>query len=156
MLTYFRYTLAAICLAASLGCLAMWWRSYYHRDVLLGPGPMPHKFVIGAQSCEGYGTVRFITPQTAPSETKVAWQYESRELSTTERDRFLQFVGNNGRFIWHDDTEYGKGMFFPFWYPALVFALAAVAAFRIGRFTLRSALVGTSVVAALLGMVVAL
>jgi hypothetical protein len=35
-------------------------------------------------------------------------------------------------------------------------ALAAVAAVRIGRFTLRSALIGMSVVALLLGMVVAL
>ncbi|WP_172991951.1 hypothetical protein [Lacipirellula parvula] len=45
----------------------------------------------------------------------------------------------------------------PLWYPALVFALATVAAIRIGRqFTLRSALVGMSVVAALLGMAVTL
>jgi hypothetical protein len=48
-------------------------------------------------------------------------------------------------------------MYFPIWFPALVFALAAGAAIRLGRqFTLRSALVGMSVVAALLGMVVAL
>ena len=54
-------------------------------------------------------------------------------------------------------SEMGRAEFsFPLWYPALVFALAAVAAIRIRRFTLRSALVGMSVVAPLLGMVVAL
>ncbi|WP_152099414.1 hypothetical protein [Lacipirellula parvula] len=50
-----------------------------------------------------------------------------------------------------------NNLLFPLWYPALVFALAAVAAIRVGRqFTLRSALVGMSVAAALLGMAVAL
>ena len=52
---------------------------------------------------------------------------------------------------------FGERMvYFPTWYPALVFALAAVAAIRMRRFTLRSAIVGTSVVALLLGMVVVL
>jgi hypothetical protein len=46
---------------------------------------------------------------------------------------------------------------FPLWYPALIFALAGVAAMRLGRrFTLRSAIIATTVVAGLLGMVVAL
>jgi hypothetical protein len=44
---------------------------------------------------------------------------------------------------------------FPLWYPALIFALAGVASIRIGRrFTLRSAIIATTVVAGLLGMVV--
>jgi hypothetical protein len=46
---------------------------------------------------------------------------------------------------------------FPLWYPALVFALAGIGALRLGRrFTLRSAIIATAVVAGLLGMVVAL
>lgn len=46
---------------------------------------------------------------------------------------------------------------FPLWYAALVFALAGVAALRLSRrFTLRSATIATTVVAGLLGMVVAL
>ena len=44
-----------------------------------------------------------------------------------------------------------------FWYPAIVFALAAVGVLRLGKpFTIRSALIATTVVAVLLGMVVAL
>ena len=51
----------------------------------------------------------------------------------------------------------GGTICFPLWYPALVFALAAVGVLRLGNaFTIRSALAGTTVVAALLGMVVAL
>ena len=51
---------------------------------------------------------------------------------------------------------YGTGYHFPFWYAALVFALAGVGALRVGRFTIRSALITTTIVAVLLGMVVAL
>jgi hypothetical protein len=48
-------------------------------------------------------------------------------------------------------------VYFPLWYPALIFALAGVAALRLGpRFTLRSAIIATTVVAGLLGMAAAL
>ncbi|MBA4106139.1 MAG: hypothetical protein C0485_10295 [Pirellula sp.] len=51
------------------------------------------------------------------------------------------------------DTE----LLFPLWYPALIFALAGVAALRFRRqFSIRSALLALSIVAALLGMAVAL
>ena len=42
----------------------------------------------------------------------------------------------------------------PLWYPALIFAFAGVGILRVGRFTLRSALIATTVVAKLLGMAV--
>jgi hypothetical protein len=43
--------------------------------------------------------------------------------------------------------------YFPLWYPALIFALAGVAALRFRhQFSIRSALITVSVVAALLGM----
>jgi hypothetical protein len=49
------------------------------------------------------------------------------------------------------------GYYFPLWYPALIFALAGVAALRFRRqFSIRSALVCLTVVAALLGMAVTL
>jgi hypothetical protein len=37
MLNYIRYTLAALCLAASVGCLALWWRSITTYDSVAGP-----------------------------------------------------------------------------------------------------------------------
>ncbi len=50
-----------------------------------------------------------------------------------------------------------NNLFFPLWYPALIFALAGVASLRLGRrFTLRSAIIATTIVAGLLGMAVGL
>jgi hypothetical protein len=53
--------------------------------------------------------------------------------------------------------RHANSIHFAMWYPALVFALAAVAALRFRRqFSIRSALVAVTVVAALLGLVAAL
>jgi hypothetical protein len=52
---------------------------------------------------------------------------------------------------------YLRGFVFPHWYPALIFAIAGVAALRLGRrFTLRSAIIATTVLAGLLGLAVGL
>jgi hypothetical protein len=48
-------------------------------------------------------------------------------------------------------------IWFPIWYASLIFVLAAVASLRLGRrFTLRSAIIATTVLAGLLGMAVIL
>ena len=53
--------------------------------------------------------------------------------------------------------RYDHAIYFPLWYPALIFALAGVASLRFGRrFTLRSAIIATTVVAGLMGMAVGL
>ena len=72
------------------------------------------------------------------------------------RMEFFLRVDSKGVFGFSPDRGFNT-VHFPIWYPALVFALAGVGALRIGqRFTIRSALIATTVVAALLGMVVAL
>ena len=51
----------------------------------------------------------------------------------------------------------GRKIYFPLWYPALVFALAGVGVIRFRRqFSIRSALIAFAVVAALLAMPLAL
>ena len=51
----------------------------------------------------------------------------------------------------------GPLTFFPIWYPALTFAFAGVGVLRFRRqFSIRSAMIGLTVVAALLGMAVRL
>jgi hypothetical protein len=60
---------------------------------------------------------------------------------------------------WREGEVFGQddfgAVFFPLWYPALIFALARVAALRLGRrFTLRMAIIATTVVAGLLGIAV--
>lgn len=54
-------------------------------------------------------------------------------------------------------NELAHGVRFPHWYSALIFAIAGIASLRVGRrFTLRSALIATTVVAVMLGMAVVL
>ena len=147
MLTYLRYALATFCFTASVGCLALWWRSHAIYDQLSSAklGVLPNWILVVSES----GTV------------------VARELPIWE--------GGNQLPIWNstpveqvrklqDPTEYprqfgieGRKVYFPHWYPALVFALAGVATRRLGRrFTLRSAIIATTVVAELLGMAVVL
>jgi hypothetical protein len=69
-----------------------------------------------------------------------------------------------GEVSFSDDFKHGgqfgrnsDSIYFPLWYPALVFALAGVGVIRFRRqFSIRSALVEVTVVAALLGMAAAL
>jgi hypothetical protein len=146
MLKATRYTLAAICLASSVGCLAVWWRSETYRDVIFTP--------------------TYVIP-TRPLWIDVYSGHVNLSLGLEDESRGLLFELQHAahRVEWDDPQSnppwtyshaQGNTITFPLWYAALVFALVAVAAIRIRRFTLRSALVATSVVAVLLGMVVAL
>ena len=70
------------------------------------------------------------------------------------------FLGEKDLTEWGATDSFGSShnsAFFPLWYPALIFALAGVATLNLGRrFTLRSAVIATTVVAGLLGMAVIL
>ena len=49
---------------------------------------------------------------------------------------------------------WGEKVYFPIWYPALIFALAGISVLYFHRqFSIRSAMVATTIVAALIGMV---
>jgi hypothetical protein len=155
MIKAIRYTLAAICLAASVGCLALWWRSYGTGNSVQIPNginPGPDSELIFVTTFRGRGNIATGTNNLLvgfPS-PPVEWDFTSTAL-----DKFPESLGMDR----YRDDHFGRipnGVFFPLCYPALVFAIAAIAAIRIGRFTLRSALVGMSVVAALLGIAVAL
>ena len=151
MLKALRYALAAICLTASVACLALWWRSASHWDILEKPnGTQPGCGRI-FQSVDGMLLVELDHTYNFDPNEKRMYVLTSHAVAPFRRNVFER-IEKHGRF-----HVRGMSGHFPLWYPALVFALAAVAALRIGRrFTLRSALVGMSVVAALLGMVVAL
>ena len=147
MLTYLRYILAAICLAASVGCLALWWRSDTHVESVFGS--VSRATLLQVYAYCGRCNVRL--GEFGPTK----WKHKSEEFGDEYRALNSSQPYFSASVHHHPRTQYQ--IFFPLWFPALVFALAAVAAIRIGRqFTLRSALVGMSVVAALLGMVVAL
>jgi hypothetical protein len=149
MAKFNRYALAAVCFAASVGCLALWWRSQLHYRTILGPTYLGEaNFQLNA--CEG--CVGFFLWS---NNSKQQWTYESFPIKAESAARLKGPEGN--RFGLRSIGSRTKSLFFPLWYPALVFALAGVAVLRFRRqFSIRSALITVGVVAALLGMVVAL
>jgi hypothetical protein len=147
MLTYLRYALATFCFAASAGCLSSW--AYMaSRDrqfvnvTVIGPA-----WLLDFQA---QGGTLHIARHRVPSNSKYAVHFASTELGEP-----LWVEGDSGPGRWFGFYE--RAAFFPLWYPALVFALAGVGALRLGRrFTLRSAIIATTVVAGLLGLAVGL
>jgi hypothetical protein len=144
MAKFIRYALATFCFAASIGCLALWWRS----DKLLAVTYLGinHEFEIVTDF--GYVTVYL----NHGSSTRQFSDWKLTELDAWEIPWFADELEVHGRF-----GGDGSAVYFPLWYPALIFALAGVAALRLGRrFTIRSAIIATTVVAGLLGMAVGL
>lgn len=149
-LKYLRYALATVCFAASVGCLALWWRSFDLRDIVLGSNAgQPRTFIIMVES----GNVALLTretprPQASATPTQLTWRWLSTPLKEVQIVPHLQL----GSF---DLSR--TGVVFPLWYASLVFALAGIAVLRFHRqFSIHSLLISVSVVALLLGMAVAL
>jgi hypothetical protein len=145
MLKAVRYTLAAICLTASVGCLALWWRSLTRADVLLlGEISQRVPYAVSLAGRIELATAEYIGGSAT---------WTSKSMSVAEgRDREFALVPASAAFF----GRRLQGFYLPHWYAALVFVVVAFIAIRIVRFTLRSMLIAMSVVAALLGMVVAL
>lgn len=149
MTKYFRYSLAALCLAASVACIGLWWRSFAWHDQITGGINTRYDAVV-ATSFLGSCEFRFVQ-RDAYAPPKMIWRISSKHVSFIARLSNLESLSHSGFAI----TP--RGGYFPLWFPALIFALAGVGILRLGkRFTLRSALVATTVVAGLLGMAVAL
>ena len=146
VLTYLRYALATCCFAASVGGLALWSLSESRRVIFRTPHPPDRKGVI----CEsGYATM-FRYQGSGGGQFSSVYVTEPRNAYY---DANLQTkLGELGRFG-ASETE----LHFPLWYPALIFALAGIASLRLGRrFTIRSAIIATTVVAGMLGVAVGL
>ena len=135
MLTYLRYALATLCFAASVGCLLLWLQSELNRTT----------YFFDIEGGEAIFEVRQWT---------AALDYQDA-IRFGEVWRDVGIAENRSQF----EAGAAEGLFarFPLWYAALVFALAGVGFLYLGpRFTIRSALVATTVVAALIGMAVIL
>ena len=84
------------------------------------------------------------------------WQIWISHHALDSRSSSIAHSGRHYRALIAEPRASGVSDF-PLWYPALIFALAGVASLRLGRrFTLRSAIIATTVVAGLLGMAVIL
>ena len=157
---YIRITLAALCFAASVGCLALWWRSMKTRDILAGPSFIAPTRVLYFETFDGVISTTFQTEAKSHPAVNSKWHRwypsypdKSNPDSEWRRRMIRDRAARLGIMGVSDDAAC---LYFPLWYPALVFVLAGVGILRFGRFTIRSALVGITVVAVLLGMVVAL
>ncbi len=150
MLTYLRYALATFCFAASVGCLALWSLAAWLGIYFYAEGGNRYLGSIHLESHAGAGILTFRGPSPNLAINN-GWIFSRRPayLSTI----FLKIAhSHHGLFGQLTDSYY-----FPLWYPALIFALAGVGTLRLGRrFTIRSALIATTIVAVLLGMVVVL
>ena len=145
MVIYIRYMLATVCFAASFICLVLWACGNEYTAGIDREG-----WCVRIDGSSGLGciSIEYYDPSLMP-----------------ERQVLYVSVSNRSREAWFEDAIIAKGRFgvvdggfyFPLWYPALIFALAGIGILRFSRqFSIRSALFCLTVVAALLGMVVAL
>ena len=152
MLTYLRYALATFSFAVSVGCLALWGWTVTNGDRVytarcLSPA-------LGWHLDSGGGTGIFTVGRTR-NQLKWKWSVDAGPLPDWDAWFAQKKWPRTGVF---GSLEWGNfAVYFPLWYPTLIFALAGAASLRLGRrFTLRSAIIATTVVAGLLGMAVAL
>ena len=149
MLTYLRYALATFCFAASVGCLALWCHTIVN-ERRLSVACVSTLSNLQLHVADGTGSVQQSRGYLGTSLVG-DWQFKSS-----------LFRGRATQLAWTGDQQGAFGrtrtcVFFPIWYASLIFALAGIAALRLGRrFTLRSAMIATTVVAGLLGMAVGL
>ena len=144
MIKYLRYALATCFFACSVGCLALWWRSYIVYEQIYCQSLISSE-VIYFSAFLGDVYIGPADARTVPTK----WRYAPIVIDDMNNPTDAGYGPK--QFGW-----YGTGYHFPLWYPALVFALASVGILRVGRFTIRSALIATMIVAVLLGMVVIL
>lgn len=153
MLTYLRYALAAVCFAASVGCLALLGWSKSSAVVHQACYDLSSKTIV----CESNGGIAIASintrSQTVPRQQ--GWYVRTFDI---EGDYWNALGVDKTRFRMPElFGTVESGCYFPLWYPALIFTLAGVGVLRVSRqFLIRSALVVVSVVAALLGMAVVL
>ena len=121
-------------------------------DEILGPSIISSNKEVGFSAWQGPGRIHRIKNQAFPTGP---WVHSTSRINESEREDKNSFVAKYGYFLAVEHGGDGKGVFFPIWHPALIFALAGVGALKFGRrFTLRSPIIATTVVAALLGMAV--
>ena len=149
---YIRYTLAAIFLTASVGCLALWWRSEKLPMIESVSGTLNKNKSLAVTTYCGRCDVTLLDFATTPWRFRMNGPYDSEFRALNTGYPRFKLKANFSRPT--------RGFYiarFPIWYPALVFALAGVGVLRVSRrFSVRTALIATTVVAALIGMAVIL
>ena len=150
MANLIRYALATLCFAVSIGFLALWWRSFNYSETFSGPSVFQGEMLY-LHALRGTGTLGTQVIARTPH-----WKYGSRPRAEVESPDSTDGDEHGRRFgaVWKDAAWF---ITFPVLYPALVFALAGLGVLRFRRqFSIRTALIATTIVAALIAMAVIL
>ena len=143
MTKFIRYALATVCFAAGVGCLALCFSNAYV-DCCLSA------FACSVE-CEVNSGSAFIVAYDEPLTSRLTFSERS------PKPWWEDFYGDGRSFGWGWFLDFYPSIYFPLWYPALVFTLIGIAALRLRRrFSIRSAVVAVTVLVALFGMVVTL
>ncbi|QDT74031.1 hypothetical protein [Lacipirellula limnantheis] len=136
MAKYVRYALASVCFAVSVGCLAMWWTGLKSQ---VGYYATTWNVVIDVNRGFLWWDVR-----SSPPATETSWAFipKMSEPSISPPAKGKALFG-------HD----GYGYHLPLWYASLIFAFAGVGILQVRRFTIRLALIATTIVSLLFGMI---
>jgi len=149
MLKYLRYALPTVCFAANVGCLASWgwtvaFRGEEFRAIYYSPTLTPFAAVACGQIHTGLGRGK-----TPPPGISAGLSLRWHEMGAGPKAFYQTVVQKSGHF-----STYYKSVLFPAWFLAVVFATAAIAFVKVTRFSLRTAIIATTVVAGMLGMAV--
>lgn len=152
---FVRYGLAAVCFASSAGCLALWgWTDASENTCIIvcyfanGKNADHQSPMFAVEMMQGEAVFRRYDEAFVDR----GWDVKLATVSPTTTASFRDRVSKLGLFFVAEPWIY-----FPLWYPALVFAIAGVGVLRFRpQFSIRSALIVTTIVAALIGMTMVL
>lgn len=144
---YLRIAFAALCGFACLLLLAWWARSYWRSDHLSGPILWTHGFSF--TSVNG----RFMVGGADEEDPITDWDYGSFKVD----DRYglgqmAQFLGPV--FAFHPSEEEGAYVHVPHWFPALIAGSIAFVFAKRRRYSLRTVLIVTALIALGMGAIV--
>jgi hypothetical protein len=155
MLKFLRIAVTAICLTACVLLVAQWVRSYWRYDILAGPlGTTRLIHIVSCRGQLGIGTAPIeLLSEFGTRGAPVLHSGPSENMPSLTL-RMRSFLGI---FFWHfRPLERENQIVVPFWLITLVCVsiTAAVSLERTWRFSLRTLLIATTLIAVGLGLVV--
>jgi hypothetical protein len=157
-LHYLRIAFSATCLIACVLLIALWVRSYWTEESLNHfnfPEGRIHRIV------STYGTLRLHyatnTLLVAPgriSQWRATSQWHDNRKLTAEKTEIIR-KSNSQQFRWTNRRPSSLTVKAPYWLVTLLIAASGVAPWIRWRFSLRALLIATTLVAMVLGLIVA-
>lgn len=146
-----RYALAALYFTASVGCLALWgWTAARANSAHFAIFYL-YPLTFELQLCDGEAKIALLR-RFRRTVSGLVRTFSTGVLDGVYLTQFGRTIKYQGYF-----ANGFRSVYFPLWFPALIFALAGIGVLRFRRqFSIRSDLVAVSVVATLLGIVLAL